>query len=47
MAKLVDATHLIGLSLGMEARLVSGNPAHIVRGRMWKPRPDSLRMEPE
>ena len=29
------------------ARLVSRNPVHIVRGRMWKPRPDSLRMEPE
>ena len=24
------------------ARLVSRNPVHIVRGRMWKPRPDTL-----
>ena len=29
------------------ARLASWDPVHIVRGRMWKPRPDSLRMEPE
>ena len=28
------------------ARLVSRNPVHIVPGHMWKPRPDSLRMEP-
>ena len=24
------------------ARLVSRNPVHIIRGRMWKPRPDLL-----
>ena len=28
------------------ARLVSRNPVHIIHGRMWKPRPYSLRMEP-
>ena len=28
------------------ARLASRDPVHIVRGRMWKPRLDSLRMEP-
>ena len=28
------------------ARLASRDPVHIVRGRMWKPRPDTLWMEP-
>ena len=27
-------------------RLASQGPVHIVRGRMWKPRLDSLWMEP-
>ena len=38
----------VGTWSGMQgARLVSWNHVHIIRGHMWKPRSDSLRVEPE